>query len=146
MSYYIKFTSIFSFSSCSHSSFLHLFLTNHILFILSCHRYNNKQKTFWKLLYLIMLGSLLIRLNDFSVLLGKIYIYLSIHSFLLCSLGCTVITFLASYENYPSGYALKELHRTGRSFIPQVPKWLCMCERSNLVMHSLFFIPIFCAG
>ncbi|XP_022155722.1 dol-P-Man:Man(7)GlcNAc(2)-PP-Dol alpha-1,6-mannosyltransferase [Momordica charantia] len=51
--------------------------------------YNNKQKTFWKLLYLIMLGSLLI------------------------SLGCTVITFLASYENYPSGYALKELHRTG---------------------------------
>ncbi|XP_038874511.1 dol-P-Man:Man(7)GlcNAc(2)-PP-Dol alpha-1,6-mannosyltransferase isoform X1 [Benincasa hispida] len=51
--------------------------------------YNNKKKTFWKLLYLIMLGLLLI------------------------SLGCTVITFLASYENYPSGYALKELHRTG---------------------------------
>ncbi|XP_008460078.1 dol-P-Man:Man(7)GlcNAc(2)-PP-Dol alpha-1,6-mannosyltransferase isoform X2 [Cucumis melo] len=51
--------------------------------------YNNRQKTFWKLLYLIMLGLLLI------------------------SLGCTVITFLASYKNYSSGYALKELHRTG---------------------------------
>ncbi|WRX08088.1 GPI mannosyltransferase - like 1 [Theobroma cacao] len=52
--------------------------------------YNNRKKSFWKFLNLIMLGLLLI------------------------SLGCTIITFMASYENYPSGYALKELHQIGR--------------------------------
>ncbi|XP_034205756.1 dol-P-Man:Man(7)GlcNAc(2)-PP-Dol alpha-1,6-mannosyltransferase isoform X2 [Prunus dulcis] len=48
--------------------------------------YNNRKKTYWKFLYPIMLGLLLI------------------------SLGCTVITFMASNENYPSGHALKHLH------------------------------------
>ncbi|KAK6260952.1 hypothetical protein SCA6_015426 [Theobroma cacao] len=52
--------------------------------------YNNRKKSFWKFLNLIMLGLLLI------------------------SLGCTIITFMASYENYPSGYALKELRQIGR--------------------------------
>ncbi|KAG6423285.1 hypothetical protein SASPL_113677 [Salvia splendens] len=33
--------------------------------------------------------------------------------FLLCSLGCTILTFMASYENYPSGHALKALHKMG---------------------------------
>ncbi|KAM7261106.1 hypothetical protein ACFE04_026581 [Oxalis oulophora] len=28
-------------------------------------------------------------------------------------LGCTIVTFMASYENYPSGHALKELHHAG---------------------------------
>ncbi|XP_059448601.1 dol-P-Man:Man(7)GlcNAc(2)-PP-Dol alpha-1,6-mannosyltransferase [Corylus avellana] len=51
--------------------------------------YNNRRKTFWKLLYFVMLGLLLI------------------------SLGCTIITFMASYQNYPSGHALKELHQIG---------------------------------
>ncbi|KAM3733357.1 hypothetical protein ACB098_11G129100 [Castanea mollissima] len=51
--------------------------------------YNNRKKTFWKLLNFIMLGLLLI------------------------SLGCTVITFMASYNNYPSGHALKDLHQIG---------------------------------
>ncbi|XP_021281443.1 dol-P-Man:Man(7)GlcNAc(2)-PP-Dol alpha-1,6-mannosyltransferase isoform X1 [Herrania umbratica] len=51
--------------------------------------YNNRKKSFWKFLNLIMLGLLLI------------------------SLGGTIITFMASYENYPSGYALKELHQIG---------------------------------
>ncbi|XP_061998435.1 dol-P-Man:Man(7)GlcNAc(2)-PP-Dol alpha-1,6-mannosyltransferase [Rosa rugosa] len=51
--------------------------------------YNNRKKTFWNFLYLIMLGLLLI------------------------SLGCTAITFMASNENYPSGHALKHLHKIG---------------------------------
>ncbi|RXH93332.1 hypothetical protein DVH24_013908 [Malus domestica] len=51
--------------------------------------YNNRKKTFWNLLYPMMLGLLLI------------------------SLGCTVISFMASNENYPSGHALKHLHQTG---------------------------------
>ncbi|KAA3469473.1 dol-P-Man:Man(7)GlcNAc(2)-PP-Dol alpha-1,6-mannosyltransferase isoform X1 [Gossypium australe] len=53
--------------------------------------YNNRKKSFWKFLNLIMLGLLLI------------------------SLGCTIITFMASYENYPSGHALKELHQIGQA-------------------------------
>ncbi|CAI9101220.1 OLC1v1038492C1 [Oldenlandia corymbosa var. corymbosa] len=51
--------------------------------------YNNRKKGFWKFLNVAMLGSLLV------------------------SLGCTAMMFIASYENYPSGYALKTLHRTG---------------------------------
>ncbi|GAB2284288.1 dolichyl-P-Man:Man(7)GlcNAc(2)-PP-dolichol alpha-1,6-mannosyltransferase [Dionaea muscipula] len=53
--------------------------------------YNNRKKSFWRLLYALMLGLLLI------------------------SLGCTLIFFVASYENYPSGYALKKLHQMGHS-------------------------------
>ncbi|KAK4414570.1 Dol-P-Man:Man(7)GlcNAc(2)-PP-Dol alpha-1,6-mannosyltransferase [Sesamum alatum] len=52
--------------------------------------YNNRKKSFWKYLYVAMLGLFLI------------------------SLGCTVLTFMASYENYPSGHALKALHKMGR--------------------------------
>lgn len=51
--------------------------------------YNNRKKSFWKLIFVIMLGSLLM------------------------SLGCTIISFMASYENYPGGYALKKLHQIG---------------------------------
>uniref|UniRef100_A0A5B7B8H3 Mannosyltransferase n=1 Tax=Davidia involucrata TaxID=16924 RepID=A0A5B7B8H3_DAVIN len=51
--------------------------------------YNNRRKSFWKLLYVVVLGLLVV------------------------SLGCTIITFMASFENYPSGYALKDLHRMG---------------------------------
>ncbi|KAL0397653.1 UNVERIFIED_CONTAM: Dol-P-Man:Man(7)GlcNAc(2)-PP-Dol alpha-1,6-mannosyltransferase [Sesamum calycinum] len=53
--------------------------------------FNNRKKSFWKYLYVAMLGLFLI------------------------SLGCTVLTFMASYENYPSGHALKALHKMGRS-------------------------------
>ncbi|KAK4411155.1 Dol-P-Man:Man(7)GlcNAc(2)-PP-Dol alpha-1,6-mannosyltransferase [Sesamum angolense] len=53
--------------------------------------FNNRKKSFWKYLYVAMLG------------------------FFLISLGCTVLTFMASYENYPSGHALKALHKMGRS-------------------------------
>lgn len=49
--------------------------------------YNNRKKGFWSLLYIGMFGLLVV------------------------SLGCTFMTFMASYENYPSGYALKDLHR-----------------------------------
>ncbi|KAK9273475.1 hypothetical protein L1049_018285 [Liquidambar formosana] len=52
--------------------------------------YNNRKKSFWNLLYFIMVGLLFI------------------------SLGFTILTFVASYDNYPSGYALKELHQIGR--------------------------------
>ncbi|PSS24861.1 Dol-P-Man:Man(7)GlcNAc(2)-PP-Dol alpha-1,6-mannosyltransferase [Actinidia chinensis var. chinensis] len=51
--------------------------------------YNNRKKSFWKFLHIVFLGLLMI------------------------SLGCTIITFMASYENYPSGYALKALHKMG---------------------------------
>ncbi|KAG5627089.1 hypothetical protein H5410_012307 [Solanum commersonii] len=51
--------------------------------------YNNRKKNFWKFLYIAMLG----------LILG--------------SLACTTVFFMASYENYPSGYALKSLHRIG---------------------------------
>ncbi|RVW20157.1 Dol-P-Man:Man(7)GlcNAc(2)-PP-Dol alpha-1,6-mannosyltransferase [Vitis vinifera] len=53
--------------------------------------YNNRKKSLWKLLYFCLLGLLLI------------------------SLGCTIITFMASYNNYPSGYGLKHLHQIGES-------------------------------
>ncbi|XP_050236327.1 dol-P-Man:Man(7)GlcNAc(2)-PP-Dol alpha-1,6-mannosyltransferase isoform X2 [Mercurialis annua] len=52
--------------------------------------YNNRKKTTWKFLNLVMLGSFLI------------------------SLGSTFVFFLASYNNYPSGHALKALHQTGQ--------------------------------
>ncbi|XP_073150158.1 dol-P-Man:Man(7)GlcNAc(2)-PP-Dol alpha-1,6-mannosyltransferase isoform X2 [Henckelia pumila] len=51
--------------------------------------YNNRKKSFWKYLYVSMLGGFMI------------------------SLGCTFLTFMASYENYPSGHAIKALHGTG---------------------------------
>ncbi|XP_073316920.1 dol-P-Man:Man(7)GlcNAc(2)-PP-Dol alpha-1,6-mannosyltransferase isoform X1 [Primulina huaijiensis] len=51
--------------------------------------YNNRRKSFWKYLYVAMIGGFMI------------------------SLGCTFLTFMASYENYPSGHAIKALHKTG---------------------------------
>ncbi|GAB2232333.1 hypothetical protein Droror1_Dr00011365 [Drosera rotundifolia] len=53
--------------------------------------YNNRKKSFWRLFYVGMLGLLLI------------------------SLGCSAIFFMASYENYPSGYGIKKLHQAGHS-------------------------------
>ncbi|XP_021755220.1 dol-P-Man:Man(7)GlcNAc(2)-PP-Dol alpha-1,6-mannosyltransferase-like isoform X1 [Chenopodium quinoa] len=51
--------------------------------------YNNRKKSFWRLIYIGMLGLFLI------------------------SLGCTILFFMASYHNYPSGYALRKLHEKG---------------------------------
>ncbi|XP_075491452.1 dol-P-Man:Man(7)GlcNAc(2)-PP-Dol alpha-1,6-mannosyltransferase isoform X1 [Primulina tabacum] len=51
--------------------------------------YNNRRKSFWKYLYVAMIGGFMI------------------------SLGCTFLTFMASYENYPSGHAIKALHKRG---------------------------------
>ncbi|PWA79753.1 asparagine-linked glycosylation protein [Artemisia annua] len=62
--------------------------------------YNNRKKSFWNLLYLVLLGLLVI------------------------SLGCTAITFMASYENYPSGYALKSLHRIGHTENTTSESWV----------------------
>ncbi|KAL6569273.1 dolichyl-P-Man:Man(7)GlcNAc(2)-PP-dolichol alpha-1,6-mannosyltransferase [Orobanche minor] len=51
--------------------------------------YNNRKKSYWKYMYIGMLGLFVI------------------------SLGCTIVTFMASYENYPSGYAIRALHKMG---------------------------------
>lgn len=62
--------------------------------------YNNRKKPFWKLLYFMMLG------------------------LLLMSLGCTALTFMASYENYPSGHALKSLHQFGHHANHTKEQWV----------------------
>ncbi|XP_059651656.1 dol-P-Man:Man(7)GlcNAc(2)-PP-Dol alpha-1,6-mannosyltransferase isoform X2 [Cornus florida] len=62
--------------------------------------YNNRKKRFWNLLYIALLG------------------------LLIASLGCTVIMFMASYENYPSGYALKDLHRMGYATNNSNEQWV----------------------
>ncbi|KAL6323390.1 hypothetical protein AAG906_038661 [Vitis piasezkii] len=62
--------------------------------------YNNRKKSLWKLLYFCLLGLLLI------------------------SLGCTIITFMASYNNYPSGYGLKHLHQIGHSTNDTDEQWV----------------------
>ncbi|CAL5398156.1 unnamed protein product [Camellia sinensis] len=59
--------------------------------------YNNRRKNFWNLLYVVLLG------------------------FLMISLGYTIITFMASYENYPSGYALRDLHKNEYSKEEDIP-------------------------
>ncbi|KAK8650480.1 hypothetical protein V6N13_140117 [Hibiscus sabdariffa] len=76
--------------------------------------YNNRKKSFWKFLNFIMLGLLLI------------------------SLGCTVITFMASYENYPSGYALKELHQIGHVSNKSSELWVHIDPFSAMNGISLF--------
>ncbi|GAY57853.1 hypothetical protein CUMW_182650 [Citrus unshiu] len=39
-------------------------------------------------------------------------------------LGCTAVTFMASYENYPSGYALKYLHQIGHLASNTEEQWV----------------------
>ncbi|XP_020519903.1 dol-P-Man:Man(7)GlcNAc(2)-PP-Dol alpha-1,6-mannosyltransferase isoform X8 [Amborella trichopoda] len=62
--------------------------------------YNNRRKGSWKWVYLI------------TILL------------LLVSLGCTTITSMASYENYPSAYALKLLHQRGLDPNQTLDQWV----------------------
>lgn len=57
--------------------------------VIASRVYNNRNKRGWKWFYILMVGSLLF------------------------SLGCSVITFMASYENYPGAYALNALHHIG---------------------------------
>lgn len=83
------------------------------LFITFC-RYNNRKKTLWKFLNLIMLGLFFIRLDGHFICCHKYVLHPNI-LFFLCSLGCTLVFFLASYDNYPSGNALKDLHQIGES-------------------------------
>lgn len=54
--------------------------------------YNNRKKPFWNLIYIGMIGLFMV------------------------SLGCTAVTFMASYNNYPGGYAIQDLHRLGPLF------------------------------
>nr|CAD1839458.1 unnamed protein product [Ananas comosus var. bracteatus] len=51
--------------------------------------YNNRKKKIWSWIYVIMLGSFIV------------------------SVGCSIVTFMASYNNYSGGYALKALHQVG---------------------------------
>ncbi|XP_078177957.1 homolog of asparagine-linked glycosylation 12 isoform X3 [Carex rostrata] len=53
--------------------------------------HNNRKKHIWMLFYVIMLGSFLV------------------------SLGFSALTMIASYNNYPGGYALKKLHQADNS-------------------------------
>ncbi|CAO2035977.1 unnamed protein product [Urochloa humidicola] len=53
--------------------------------------YNNRKKAGWNLLYILMLGAFFV------------------------SLGYSAVTFMASYSNYPGGYALKSLHEADSS-------------------------------
>nr|CAB3485301.1 unnamed protein product [Digitaria exilis] len=53
--------------------------------------YNNRKKSGWNLLYILMLGAFLV------------------------SLGYSAVTFMASYNNYPGGYAIKALHEADSS-------------------------------
>ncbi|XP_020519898.1 dol-P-Man:Man(7)GlcNAc(2)-PP-Dol alpha-1,6-mannosyltransferase isoform X3 [Amborella trichopoda] len=66
----------------------------------ACSDYNNRRKGSWKWVYLI------------TILL------------LLVSLGCTTITSMASYENYPSAYALKLLHQRGLDPNQTLDQWV----------------------
>lgn len=47
---------------------------------------------------------------------------------LLFSLACTAVLFMASYENYPSGYALKALHRIGKLSLDVLLTFLSLNE------------------
>ncbi|XWS77339.1 hypothetical protein CRYUN_Cryun01aG0252600 [Craigia yunnanensis] len=76
--------------------------------------YNNRKKSFWKFLNLIMLGLLLI------------------------SLGYTIVSFMASYENYPSGYALKKLHQIGHVSNKTKELWVHIDPFSAMNGISLF--------
>lgn len=57
---------------------------------------------------------------------------------LLISLGCTIITFMASYENYPSGRALKELHQIGHLANKSNELWVHIDPFSAMNGISLF--------
>ncbi|XP_011017392.1 PREDICTED: dol-P-Man:Man(7)GlcNAc(2)-PP-Dol alpha-1,6-mannosyltransferase isoform X2 [Populus euphratica] len=74
--------------------------------------YNNRKKTPWKFLNLFMLGLFFIRLDGHFICCHKYVMHPNV-LFCLCSLGCTIVLFLASYDNYPSGNALKDLHQIG---------------------------------
>jgi hypothetical protein len=83
------------------------------LFFTFCS-YNNRKKTLWKFLNLFMLGLFFIRLDGHFICCHKYVLHPNV-LFCLCSLGCTIVFFLASYDNYPSGNALKDLHQIGES-------------------------------
>ncbi|KAL5724028.1 dolichyl-P-Man:Man7GlcNAc2-PP-dolichol alpha-1,6-mannosyltransferase [Ranunculus cassubicifolius] len=68
--------------------------------IAAARLHNNRKKRVWKWLYVVMLGSLLI------------------------SFGCSFITFMASYANYPSGYALKVLHQKAHVTTEVEDQWV----------------------
>lgn len=94
--------------------------------ISTLYRYNNRKKSFWKFLYIAMLGLMLGRYGGTDLLVLQIELFGCILThFLLFSLACTAVFFMASYENYPSGYALKPLHRIG--------------ERSLYVLFTFFW-------
>ncbi|XP_013601034.1 PREDICTED: dol-P-Man:Man(7)GlcNAc(2)-PP-Dol alpha-1,6-mannosyltransferase-like isoform X2 [Brassica oleracea var. oleracea] len=62
--------------------------------------YKNRKKTIWKLANMVMLALFAI------------------------SAGCTVFTFMASYNNYPSGYDLKRLHQISHPANVKGEEWV----------------------
>uniref|UniRef100_A0A0E0KTF8 Mannosyltransferase n=1 Tax=Oryza punctata TaxID=4537 RepID=A0A0E0KTF8_ORYPU len=72
--------------------------------------YNNRKKSGWKLLYVLMIGGF------------------------LSSLGYSAVTFMASYNNYPGGYALKALHEADsvmKEKIVHIDAFTAMCGVSR---------------
>ncbi|XP_047341534.1 dol-P-Man:Man(7)GlcNAc(2)-PP-Dol alpha-1,6-mannosyltransferase isoform X2 [Impatiens glandulifera] len=53
-----------------------------------------------------------------------VFLYIGLLGLLLSSLGLTVVTFMASYENYPGGYALQRLHLLGEVESDQNKTWV----------------------
>ncbi|MQL75249.1 hypothetical protein Taro_007617, partial [Colocasia esculenta] len=62
--------------------------------------YNNRRKSMWRWIYIVMLGAFLV------------------------SLGCSAVTFMASFDNYPSANALKALHQIGSNSNDTSDKWV----------------------
>nr|CAD1818694.1 unnamed protein product [Ananas comosus var. bracteatus] len=78
--------------------------------------YNNRKKKIWSWIYVIMLGSFIV------------------------SVGCSIVTFMASYNNYPGGYALKALHQAGEvllTFLVYPPKRGFVLSRSSCCVGRL---------
>lgn len=97
-----------------------------LICILKCFSYNNKKKMVWNLLFLILLGLLLMRLvhQSFCYIVMNTSFFFCTQS-LSCSLAGTITSFMASYWNYPSGHALKELHGIGEYMSPEISMhWL----------------------
>lgn len=62
---------------------------------------------------------------------------------MFCSLGSTVVTFKASNENYPGGYALKHLHDIGKFSLSLSLSNLLIAKKFkgiNLHLHCLVFL------
>jgi hypothetical protein len=63
-----------------------------------------------------------------------------------CSLGYSAVTFMASYNNYPGGYALKTLHEAGEGYMGNLEymklQHLCPIVKLQLMYRYLCLLKI----